>query len=176
MDHNQNDYLMHHGIKGMKWGIRKDRSSGSARSAARKKARAEAKAERKKNRAANKAIIKDRRNASKNRRLLSDSDLDSRIKRLEKEKKLRDLTNDDVNPGKKAARDTMNTFGSTAAKNAAKVAAFGIVGGATYVGRKYIEFKVNPKNTEQGKKFNLREAIGEDIGKWVAEKPAFWKK
>lgn len=47
-----------------------------------------------------KQIKKDRKNASKYRRSLSDKELNDRISRLEKEKRLKQLTNEDLKPGR----------------------------------------------------------------------------
>ena len=66
--------LTHHGVKGMKWGVRKDRQPSETSK---------------------------RRAALRSRRYLSDGDLDKMVQRLEKEKKLKDLVDEDIYPGKK---------------------------------------------------------------------------
>lgn len=92
--------LIHYGVLGMKWGVRryqpyseKPRGSGKggeeigdAKTAAKK---------------ADRAAKKDRRNAYRNRRSLSDDDLNKRVNRLQKEKQLKDLTEEDLLFGRK---------------------------------------------------------------------------
>lgn len=90
-------YLMHHGVKGMKWGVR--RTPEQLERASKKKQ--EKKAE--------KAIKKDRKAASRSRRRLSDKELADRIKRLENEKKLKDLTKKDTQPGRQAVKKALKS-------------------------------------------------------------------
>lgn len=87
-----NECLEHHGVKGMKWGVRKKRveSSNTVRS--------------------------DRKSAYKNRRTMSDEELIKRIGRLQLEKQFRDLNEDDLFRGKKIARDIMIGVGSQTLK------------------------------------------------------------
>lgn len=84
-----NGELMHYGVIGMKWGIRKGESGGSN-------------------------IKKDRKSALKNRRSLSDEELDKRINRLQKEKRFKDLQEDDITPGIKATKNFMSKYGGIA--------------------------------------------------------------
>lgn len=94
--YNHSDELMHHGVKGMKWGVRKDRRSGSSSGKSKlskkikksinnkKKAKAKAKAKeaRAKVKADQKKTVKD----------MSDTELRERIARLELEKRYKDLS------------------------------------------------------------------------------------
>ncbi len=89
------DEIAHHGVKGMKWGVRKDRYSQTG---SRKKS-------------ANAKQKESRKRASANRRSLSDKDLDQMINRLEKEKKLKNLVADDVSPGRKFINGIMSDAG-----------------------------------------------------------------
>lgn len=98
------NYLMHHGVKGMKWGVRRQQKK-AARQAARSRK-------------------KDMRYASKNRRQLSDQELDDRINRLKKEKQLRELTNEELNPGRTIVNSQLKKVGATA-----------LVGGAAYLAK-----------------------------------------
>ena len=100
---NQND-LTHYGVLGMKWGKRKASSSTpSAGQVRRQEKREDVK------------IKKERRKDVKNRRRMSDKDLIEKIARLEKEKKLRELTDAEINPGRKATNDILKAAGSKAA-------------------------------------------------------------
>lgn len=110
--------LYHYGIKGMKWGVRRyQNKDGSLTPAGKAQERNANK------RQARKDIAKSRKAASKNRSLMSDAELDKRIKRLEKEKRLRELTESEVSPGKSYAKKAMDRYGN-------QVAA-AVVGGAT---------------------------------------------
>lgn len=102
--YNHSDELMHHGVKGMKWGVRKSRSSkSSGRNKlskkikksidTRKKKKAKERAEeeaRAKAKAAQKKSVKD----------MSDAELRERIARLELEKRYRDLSVSQQTTGK----------------------------------------------------------------------------
>lgn len=65
-------------------------------------------------------IKRDRRSASENRRSLSTNDLNERIKRLEAEKKLKDLTDADLSPGRKAVKEIIESVGKDLAKSTLK--------------------------------------------------------
>lgn len=95
---------MHHGVKGMKWGVRRQQKKAYKQ--------------------ASRARKKDMRNASKNRRQLSDQELDARINRLKKEKQLKELTNEELNPGRAIVNSQLKKVGATA-----------IVGGAAYLAK-----------------------------------------
>jgi hypothetical protein len=109
--------LYHYGVLGMKWG--RHRNSNSSSSKADKKVKAEM------------------RKSVKNRRLLSDKDLTEKIGRLEKEKKLRELTDSEINSGKKATGDIMKSVGT-------KVATTVISGAALYAVKYALTKKVDP--------------------------------
>ena len=102
--------LYHHGIKGQKWGVRRFRNADGTLTAAgkRRQAKKEYKAE-----------IKDRKSASKNRRTLSDDELNKRVNRLEKEKKLRQLTEEDINPGRTKANAVLSEIGNKTVRTVA---------------------------------------------------------
>ena len=119
----QSTYLIHYGVLGMKWGVRKDRrSSGTGRSKASstkqkissiigsaKKARSKQKrvtALKK----ANKARAKQRETDKKtnNPKKMSDAELTKRIERLELEKKYRSLNQAQLSEGKKVLKNILS--------------------------------------------------------------------
>lgn len=157
--------LMHYGVLGMKWGVRKDRSTireamnkasasgenarkaaiselnrdtkkhtlreynNAARTAmisARKKSIADSKSKGDED----KAVKEQRKQMSAARRHLSDGDLKKAIERLQQEKKLKDLTKEDVSHGKTVAtnilsqigKSTITTVGTAVATYAVKAA------------------------------------------------------
>lgn len=95
-----NNELMHYGVLGMKWGRRKDKSASSH--AKNKKI------------SANKQQKLSRKRDVKNRRTLSDSDIKRKIERLRLEKQLKELTAEDISPGKKFASDILSSSGKKA--------------------------------------------------------------
>lgn len=88
------DYLCHHGVKGMKWGRRKSRPKSSATSFRRSKA---------KKRQTKRVSIKN----------LSDSELQNKVRRLQLEKQYRDLKKDEISAGRKILGDILKTSGRT---------------------------------------------------------------
>lgn len=102
--------LYHFGIKGMKWGVRRyQNSDGSLTPAGRKRY--------------DKQVRVSRKADVKNRRTLSDSEIEQKIKRLESEKKLKNLTEEDLSPGRKAASDILKSAGNKVLTAAAAGAA-----------------------------------------------------
>lgn len=103
-------YLAHHGVPGMKWGIRKE---------------AERKQKKKK-----RGIKVERLSAYKNRSLLSNKSLEQRIKRLEQEKKLRQLTESETSYGKSKVKEVLEDVGK---KSATAVLSGLTIGGTWYL-------------------------------------------
>ena len=115
------DELYHHGIKGQKWGLRRFQNSDGSYTDAGKRRRANS----------------DRDWAAKNSSQLSDDDLNKRISRLQKEKQLKDLTDQVVHPGRKMARDLLDRYGNQAVATAVGAA-------ASAAATVYITKKINP--------------------------------
>lgn len=126
------NYLKHYGVKGQKWGIRRYQNKDGTLTAAGKKRDAAKSA-----RDANKAKLQDRREAYKNRRSLSDEELGSRVRRLEQEKKLKSLTEEDIAPGRSAVKKLLHSTG-------AKVLYTAALGGAIYAGHYALTGKYDP--------------------------------
>lgn len=100
------DCLCHHGVKGMKWGIRKARKASSFFSRKSKSGKNNQ----------NKTETKSKSNTSKkkvNIKNLSDSELQGKIRRLQLEKQYRDLKRDEVSTGRKMVGDILKTSGKT---------------------------------------------------------------
>lgn len=103
--------IEHHGIKGMRWGVRKQKEPGTERPRKPKKV---------------KPLIKQFRSVAKARRsqrkaakrvaILSNEELQARIDRLRKEKELRELTESEVAPGRKAIKDFFKDAGKSLGK------------------------------------------------------------
>ena len=94
--------LTHHGVKGMKWGVRRTpaqlghitfgKPSKKTLSADDKKKQA-------------------MKNDVKNRRTLSDAELRRKIERIKMEKQLRELTAEEISPGKRFVSGVMSSSG-----------------------------------------------------------------
>ena len=127
-----NNELYHYGVPGMRWGIRRSEAQ-LARAAARR---------------ADKQRKKEMRRDVKNRRLLSDEDLKRKVSRLEMEKKLRTLTDEEINRGRKAVSKALSGGGKILVDSGKQVATSAIAGAAKY--------GVRVKMT--GEKANLKDA------------------
>ena len=119
--------LYHHGILGQKWGVRRFQNPDGSLTDAGK--RREAKMTKRQ-------IKKDRKQAAKDRSLLSDAELNSRIQRLQKEKQLRELTDQEIRRGKKYAGDMIQNNGKQVMQ---KILVEGAAGLAVALGTKYIK-------------------------------------
>lgn len=130
--------LQHHGISGMHWGQRNGPPyplSSSQKTSAEKKSGGSSsggdggddssskkstkqKAVTKAEEAARKQATEQKKKDSKNRMLLSDDDLKKKINRLESEKKLRELTEKEVEPGKSFIKQVLTDSGKKIMTNA----------------------------------------------------------
>lgn len=127
-----NNELYHYGIKGMRWGVRRSKST-SGPSASPKRTKKMTADEKKKA-----SMRKD----VKNRRTLSDADLKKKIERIKSEKQLKDLTNEEIAPGKKFVSDVLSSSGK-------KVATTLVTGAALY-----------GVKAAMTRKFDIKEAAG----------------
>lgn len=107
------EYLYHSGIKGMKWGVRRFQNPDGTWTEAGKEryGRKAAKAIRKAEKKARKQAVKKLRRANRNRRIMSDEELEYAIKRLEKERRLKDLTDKEINEGKQYTKELLKDIG-----------------------------------------------------------------
>ena len=100
--------LYHHGIKGQKWGVRRFQNpDGTLTDAGKRRSRAE-------DRAVRNESKKQRMWNAKNASQLSDKELTDQILRLQREKQLKDLTDQTVAPGRKHTKDLLTRFGDQA--------------------------------------------------------------
>ena len=123
--------LYHHGIKGMHWGVRRFQNPDGTLTAAGKR-----REQANNDRAARKEATKQRDWNAKNASQLSDKELTDQILRLQREKQLKQLTDDIVRPGRKKTKDLLDRYGNQVL--AAAVAA------ATTA---YITNKINPRKS-----------------------------
>jgi len=94
MNYTIEDIIEHHGVKGMKWGVRKDRRSSGA--AARRNTRATPKPPPKKT---EEKRVSSKKFKAKDATKLSDQELRERVNRLNMEKQYRDLISKQNPPG-----------------------------------------------------------------------------
>ena len=99
--------LYHHGIKGMKWGIRRYQNKDGTLTAAGKK-------QKKKTLSADDKEKTRRKSDLKKRRTMSDADIKKRIERMKLEKEFKNLTKEDISPGKKYVGEIMSSAGKKA--------------------------------------------------------------
>ena len=91
----------------MKWGVRRYQNKDGTLTNAGKV------------RLKNNSVKEKRKTDSKNRRTLSETDLKRKIERLKLERQLKDLTDEDVSPGKKFVKDVLYSAGKKVLTSAA---------------------------------------------------------
>lgn len=121
------EFLAHYGVKGMKWGVRRTQAQLVRAASKRKEARDPSTPE-----GAERAR---RKQALATRRTMDDGDLDKLVKRLETEKKLKNLIEDDLSAGKKASKMILSDTGKQIAKQV--IAGVAVAGISVAIGNKF---------------------------------------
>lgn len=167
-----NDYLEHHGVKGMKWGVRKSRVSTSGGSKKSKKkssilesfkkkrlSRVRAKNAAKRQKEQIKKVTKANTEARKKSvKSMTNEELDRNIARLQKEKLYKDLSRSTRKTGQTFVMDVLKTAGKAVAIEATKnVLAYTI-------------------NTASGKKLAKTSILSKEQENTIAEAKARQKK
>ena len=116
-----NTYLAHHGILGMKWGVRRSEAQ-----LARARGHSSKSSDDKNEVSARKAAVK-------NRRTMSDADLKKKIERLKLEREFKNLTEDDIAPGRKYALTVAAARAMTYAVKTAMTKEFNLKEAAQYI-------------------------------------------
>lgn len=111
--------LQHHGVLGQKWGVRRFQNSDGTLTSAGKAKKSFGKSEQQKE------SVKQKRYDASNRGSLTDAQLRKKIERLQMEKQLRKLTEEEINPGRTEAKRVLSQIGT-------KVASTAITGAALY--------------------------------------------
>lgn len=116
-----NNYLEHHGIKGMKWGVRRTKAQLGYKIGFRKKKKKSVESKDTKSENQNKKISKKK---SKSVKDMSDEELRAKINklenRLEMEKRYKDLSSKDISKGKKFTSRVINSMVLPAAEDIGK--------------------------------------------------------
>lgn len=136
---NEPDYLFHHGVKGMHWGVRKDRrSSGSGR---------------RKNSSASSKVTKSTVKKPKKKRIkdMTDTELLKRRDRLRLEKEVKTLTNETDSTSKRIFKKALTRAGEKVVEEVAHDVAKYVVG--EQIINKHAGTKiVNIKSSDEKKK------------------------
>lgn len=110
-----NTELIHYGIKGQRWGVRRFQNVDGTRTPAGKHREQSANAD--------KQMRNERKTEVKSRRTMSDADIRKKIERMKLEREYKSLVDEDVSPGRKYVSEIM----SAAGKKALTIAAAGTI-------------------------------------------------
>lgn len=160
-------FIAHYGVLGMKWGVRnaetkeryaRERKAAKARKVETKninKKRKAAAKSRKKMRDLNQAKVKtirdERLEANRNRSLLSDEELNQRINRLQKEQRLNQLTQAELQPGRYMVKSALVTVGSSTIKAETK----GLIGAGKAAVSDHVIYAPHGKNVGSASKVRI---------------------
>ena len=117
--------LNHYGVKGMRWGVRRSEAQLS-------------RGKRGKNPSKDKQRKASMRKDVRNRRIMSTSELKSKIERLKMQKQLKDLTEEELSPGKSFMKRVLSTSGQ-------KVATAVVTGATLYAIKAAMTGEFDPK-------------------------------
>lgn len=117
-------YLAHHGIKGQKWGVRRFQDAAGRLTDAGKR-RLRNLQDSVTTQYHSKVEKRSRKKSLKSIRGLTDEELTKRIERIKLEKKYKDLTMEDIAPGKKTVNEILGSSGK-------KVATMAVTGAMAY--------------------------------------------
>lgn len=152
----RSEEIYHFGILGMKWGVRRYQNpDGSLTPAGQKRySKKEAKRAVKEAKEKRKAIYADRKRAAANSYLLDDEELDKRIKRLEKENKLKSLTDTNIPPSKaeQIKQKIMKDLEDAATKEVKKYAEYRLDSFQQSLMPEYAKYKKGKKDKDKEKK------------------------
>lgn len=159
--------LYHHGIKGMHWGVRRyQNEDGTLTAAGKRRNRAE-------DRAARKSAKEQRMWNAKNASQLSDEELVNQIVRLQREKQLKDLTDQAVAPGRKRAKDFLQRNGEQILATAITAATTATVSGLV---TKKINDKLDPKESDYDRLKREWDARGRAADEGMPVAPKGWNR